>query len=675
MLPRSVDLVRSLHLKQCFIGQQALKRFHRLILLSGYGEIVPIKIARTICSHKDKKLAASAFTTTSSSGSTRDSLITTQTKTTENTATEPKAVSETQLASLMSADAPTQTKKLEIETSKGILSITTTIEDSKINEIVFEKTNSLTIDTPIETTAESILKKEADVIPTITKELSKTTNAVIKQVNAAAKAASMTIQMSKATSDELLTKKTSSSKAASEVKTKPKRIKVDCNRSSLERNFITPARAMSDFLLKAADLEPLPKIKRRSPYEQEPPITVYWRKDVEAKAIEVWGSKEILLRETLKRELERKTHQQNIFTVKRRLRDYRREMGYRTTTIEDEPGLRGKSGKVVLIAIGINGLNFLFKVGGWLYSGSHSMFAEAVHSLADTINQLILAYGIHKSTQMADPDHPYGYSNMKYVSSLISGVGIFCVGTGLSVYHGITGIMNPEPMENFLWALFILGGSLVSEGATLLVAVNEIRRAAKLSGIPFKEYVITGKDPCVNVVLTEDAAAVASVVVAACCMGVSIYTGSPVYDAVGSLLVGSLLGAVASFIIYTNVAALVGRSIPQEHLERINSELESDIMIRAIHDVKGIDMGNSLVRYKAEIDFDGRELTRFYFDKQELSELLKVVKSFQTVDELEQFLLSHGENIVDLMGGEIDRIEMKLRKKFPEIRHCDLEIL
>uniref|UniRef100_A0A1A9WIH0 Proton-coupled zinc antiporter SLC30A9, mitochondrial n=1 Tax=Glossina brevipalpis TaxID=37001 RepID=A0A1A9WIH0_9MUSC len=683
MLPRGVDLIRSLHLRQCLIGRQALKRFHRQILLSAYSEVLPTKIVKTISIHrcyttKDKKLAVNAFTATSSSGSTRDSLITTQTKTTENTATEPKAVSETQFPSLISTDGPTQTKKLEIETSKGILSITTTIEDSKINEIVFEKSNSLAIDadtSPVEIASESILKKDADVIPTITKELTKTTSAVIKQVNAAAKAASKTMQMSKAPNDELIQKKLSSNKTLLEVKPKTKRTKVDCNRSSLERNFITPARAMSDFLLKAVDLEPLPKIKRRSPYEQEPPITVYWRKDVEAKAIEVWGSKEILLKETLKRELERKTHQQNIFTVKRRLRDYRREMGSRTTTVEDERGLRGKSGKVVLIAIGINGLNFLFKVGGWLYSGSHSMFAEAVHSLADTINQLILAYGIHKSTQMADPDHPYGYTNMKYVSSLISGVGIFCVGTGLSVYHGITGLMNPEPMENFLWALFILGGSLVSEGATLLVAVNEIRRAAKLSGISFKEYVVTGKDPCVNVVLTEDAAAVASVVVAACCMGVSIVTGSPAYDAVGSLLVGSLLGAVASFIIYTNVAALVGRSIPQEHLERINSELESDIMIRAIHDVKGIDMGNSLVRYKAEIDFDGRELTRFYFDKQELTELLKVVKSFQTVDELEQFLLNHGENIVDLMGGEIDRIEMKLRKKFPEIRHCDLEIL
>lgn len=234
--------------------------------------------------------------------------------------------------------------------------------------------------------------------------------------------------------------------------------------------------------------------------------------------------------------------------------------------------------KVCLILSLSNGLNFLFKVGGWLYSGSHSMFAEAIHSLADTINQLILAYGIHKSTQMADSDHPYGYANMKYVSSLISGVGIFCVGTGLSFYHGITGLMHPEPMENFFWAFFILGGSLVSEGATLLVAMNEVRRSAKLKGISFKEYgklnnlnkskvirknilfsVLTGKDPCVNVVLTEDAAAVASVAVAAGCMGLSTITGSPIYDAIGSLLVGSILGGVASFIIYTNVAALVGK--------------------------------------------------------------------------------------------------------------------
>lgn len=214
------------------------------------------------------------------------------------------------------------------------------------------------------------------------------------------------------------------------------------------------------------------------------------------------------------------------------------------------------------------------------------MFAESIHSLADTINQMILAYGIHKSTQVsvstsgqlrehetrhwkliislhtfqiADSDHPYGYANMKYVSSLISGVGIFCVGTGLSFYHGINGLMHPVPTEDFFWAFWILGGSLASEGATLLVAVNTIQKAAKHAKISFREYVVRGQDPCVNVVLFEDAAAVSSVLLAGGCMALSTYTGSSVPDAVGSLLVGCMLGAVASCIIYTNVQALVGR--------------------------------------------------------------------------------------------------------------------
>lgn len=410
-----------------------------------------------------------------------------------------------------------------------------------------------------------------------------------------------------------------------------KRVRVNFALSSLERNFITPNRAMSDFLLKPADLESLQKTKRRSPYEQEPPITVYWRKDVEAKAIEIWGTRDNLLMECLKRELSLKQQQQNAFTMKRRLRDYRREMGSRTaapaTGIANEAGgLMGSSGKVVMTAVAINATNFLFKCFAWMYTGSHSMFAECIHSLADTVNQLILAYGIHKSTQIADPNHPYGYTNMRYVSSLISGVGIFCVGTGLSFYHGIQGLMNPHPIDDFYWAFYVLGGSLVSEGATLVVAINSVKQGAKAMGMSFREYVIRGQDPCVNVVLTEDLAAVLSVGLAATCMGLSVFTGSHIPDAVGSLLVGCMLGAVASFIIYTNVAALMGRSIQEEQLEKINSELESDIMIRAIHDVKGIDIGNSLVRYKAELDFDGRELSRVYLDKQDLNALLEVKK-------------------------------------------------
>ncbi|XP_028046272.1 zinc transporter 9 isoform X2 [Monomorium pharaonis] len=431
-----------------------------------------------------------------------------------------------------------------------------------------------------------------------------------------------------------------------------KKVRVDKSTSSLERNFITPVRAMADFLLKPSDLETLPKTKRRSPYELEPPITVYWRKDVEAKALEVWGSKEALLKELLKKEVERKIYQQNVFTVKRRLRDYRREIGSKTEIVQKE-GLFGRSGKVVLTAIAINASNFLCKLIAWLYTGSHSMFSECVHSAADTCNQLILAYGIHKSVQNPNPDHPYGYTNMKYVSSLISGVGIFCVGTGLSVYHGIHGLLFPAPLDSFFWAYFVLGGSLLSEGATLMIALHSIKRGAEEKKESLKHFVLEGHDPSVNVVLMEDFAAVLGVIVA----------------------VGGLLGGVAAFIINSNVAALIGRSISQENLDKINAVLEADIMVRAIHDVKGIDMGNNLVRYKAEIDFDGRELTRSYLDKHDLNAMLEEVKNMQNIDELEAFLLKHGENIVDMLGGEIDRIELKLKKNHPEIRHCDLEIL
>lgn len=158
--------------------------------------------------------------------------------------------------------SPQQQKPIEIFTKNGTLIVHTNTKDDKLDHIVLEhitKKNEVNAKTPA-----------SDVAPA---------------------AASTTTT----------------------TKQQEKRERVDFSRSSLERNFITPARAMSDFLLKMSDLESLPKTKRRSPYEQEPPIIVYWRKDVEAKAIQVWGSRENLLRECLKREIERKQHQQSVY--------------------------------------------------------------------------------------------------------------------------------------------------------------------------------------------------------------------------------------------------------------------------------------------------------------------------------------------------------------------------
>ena len=130
-------------------------------------------------------------------------------------------------------------------------------------------------------------------------------------------------------------------------------------------------------------------------------------------------------------------------------------------------------------AIAINTANFLLKLGGWAWTGSHSMFSEAIHSMADTLNQMILAYGIHKSNSAPSKDHPYGYSNAQYVTALISGVGIFFLGTGLSVYHGITGLLSHGGIENIWVALGILGISFLSESVTLALAIRSIKRSAR----------------------------------------------------------------------------------------------------------------------------------------------------------------------------------------------------
>ncbi|XP_022665831.1 zinc transporter 9-like [Varroa jacobsoni] len=453
------------------------------------------------------------------------------------------------------------------------------------------------------------------------------------------------------------------------------RIKLDVNQAYTERNFITPIRAMTEYGLKLQDLEGLKKTLRRSPISDNPPITVFLRRDVETKALEVYGSREALERAQQQQieEIERLRDEENL-TSKKVLKEFYKAEKRNVEKKQRELILKG-SGKVVHTAVIINAANCLFKTVAWLYSGSHSMFAEAVHSFADTLNQLILAFGIRKSLQQANPNHPYGYHNMRYVSSLISGVGIFFFGAGLAWYHGVMGLLYPEAVQSLYWAFIILGGSLLTEGGTLYVAFREIRSGARNENVSMLDYIVRSRDPSVNVVLLEDIAAVLGVSIAASCMGLTHIYENPLFDAVGSLLIGGILTSVASFIVYTNTTALVGRSIPFEQVQKINRELESDVMIRAIYDVKATDMGNQVVRYKAEVDFDGRELTRSYIDTLDLEMMLQEVQGFTTIEELDAFMLKHGESIIDLLGAQVDRIERKLKERHPDVRHVDLEVL
>ncbi|KAL1237598.1 Proton-coupled zinc antiporter SLC30A9 [Trichinella spiralis] len=427
--------------------------------------------------------------------------------------------------------------------------------------------------------------------------------------------------------------------------TQPKKKSVDHIR------LITAVRAMNDYCLNPKDLTDLPHQVRRSPYIGEPPCIMYLESDVIARAVNVHGSIEALQKKQFIRT------SSNFQSKERR--------GLMTIS----------SSHVVFTAIAVNFINCSLKFFLWIHTGSHSLFAESIHSLADTLNQIILAFGIYHSVRKPDTMHPYGYSNAKYVASLVSGVGIFCFGTGLSFYHGVQGILHPQPLEFLQWAFPLLGISFISEGGTFILAWRELRQKARMENMTVTNYVLSSEEPSLSVIFLEDLAAILGVGVAATCMGMSVYFNNPLPDAVGSLIIGSLLGAVATLIIKANANHLVGRSIPQEEILQIVNGLEEDVMIRAIHDIKATKLGTNKVRFKAEIDFDGRNVTRAYLETLDLKKLLQEVHLLQTEGELENFLLEHGEQVIDRLGAEIDRIEQELKKNFPEIRHVDLEVL
>ncbi|XP_076071167.1 proton-coupled zinc antiporter SLC30A9, mitochondrial-like [Mytilus galloprovincialis] len=462
------------------------------------------------------------------------------------------------------------------------------------------------------------------------------------------------------------------------------RMKKPIDHKYVENIYIEPGRAMVEYLIVLRELNEIPKYTRRSPYGSGKSLTVYKRKDIEELAIKKYGSLEKLQEEKLLRMRQLQMRYRKFPFSEAYYKDYIDRHYFYYDKKPEQPAEDQKeanykwtwtgTGQVVVSSICVNFFNVIIKGFAWAFTGSYSMFSEMIHSAADTLNQIILGIGLYQSFKKPDSDHPYGYSNLRHVSSLISGVGIFCIGTGFSVYHGIQGLLHPQEMGLNIWALGTLVGSLVSEGATLYLAASQTRKSAQKQGIQFWKYVWRGYDPNTTVVLLEDLAAVSGVVIASGCIGLTWYTGNPLYDSVGSIVIGGLLAAVAGVIIKTNSAALLIRSIPLEKKDEISKDLEQDRMIRSLHDVKATEMGGQW-KFKAEVDFDGREIARAYLYKLDMEQLLKEMQDLQTSTDAEEFMLKHGQQLIDSLGEEIDRIEKLLKSKYPEIRHVDLEAL
>ena len=216
------------------------------------------------------------------------------------------------------------------------------------------------------------------------------------------------------------------------------------------------------------------------------------------------------------------------------------------------------STRTVWTALGANVLVAVAKSIAAVVTGSASMLAEAAHSWADTGNEVFLLVANRRSYRPPDQAHPLGHGREAYVWSLLAALGLFVAGAAVSVTHGIQELITPEPATDFLVGYVVLALSFVLEGISFLRSVRQARPTAELFDRDLIEEVMATSDPTLRAVFFEDAAALVGLVIAAVALAAHQVTGSATPDAVGSILVGLLLGVVAVVLIDRNRQFLVG---------------------------------------------------------------------------------------------------------------------
>lgn len=296
------------------------------------------------------------------------------------------------------------------------------------------------------------------------------------------------------------------------------------------------------------------------------------------------------------------------------------------------------------------------------------MFSEAVHSAADTLNQILLLVGLRRSLKKADEDFEYGYGNERFFWALISACGVFFVGAGVTAYHGINSLLRPKSIE-FSGVIFaVLAFAFIVELYTFYIAAASLKRT--YPSISLKER-LRMADPMTLAVYLEDAIAVAGVAVAAVAIGIAYYTGSSVWDAVGSIIISIFLATAALILIIKNRSYLIGRAMPDTLKNSVIKLLESDPAIEKVIDFKSTVLGWGVYRIKCEVEFNGVSLLSAEYQQSALRDEYEKIDDFE---EFKKFAAEYADRIPRLMGKKIDEIESRIRKTHPAIRHIDIEI-
>ena len=249
------------------------------------------------------------------------------------------------------------------------------------------------------------------------------------------------------------------------------------------------------------------------------------------------------------------------------------------------------------IAIGVA------KFAGAAISGSSAMLSEGIHSVVDSVNEVLLLYGLKKSEAVASEQFPLGRSQELYFWSLMVAVLIFALGGGVSVLQGVRslqgGVVSSDPLVSYC----VLAAAAVFEGAALTVSIRAFKKDQEDPDLGLWRAIARSKDPGAFIVIVEDSAALVGLAIAFVGVWLSEVTGNPLYDAIASISIGALLTVVATALVAKTKGLLIGESASPETRESIKTIVRSDEAVSALESPITLHLGPRDVLVALNIEF------------------------------------------------------------------------
>ena len=264
--------------------------------------------------------------------------------------------------------------------------------------------------------------------------------------------------------------------------------------------------------------------------------------------------------------------------------------------------MAGESKKVIYAALVGNAAIAVTKFAASAFTGSSAMLSEAIHSLVDTGNQILLLWGLRKAKRPPDEHFPYGYGKEIYFYSFVVAIMIFAVGAGVSIYEGIKHLQHPREMTNPIVNYVVLGLAMLFEGAAWTFAwIGFHKSKGKLGTL---EAVRHGKDPTLFVVLFEDSAAMLGLVVAMIGIAMVQITGNPYFDGAASVMIGVILGSVAVWLAWETHGLLIGEAAAKPVRDEIGRIVMSHSGIKHMNELLTMHVGPEAILVTMSVDFE-----------------------------------------------------------------------